>query len=89
MSPEKIIGYARDAGCVIVGLGGISYQIVIREANAALLTVCMALLGITGAINVRQLRPPPSRNGGRARSSRSSSPASRSPSSSSAEGGEP
>lgn len=89
MSPEKIIGYARDAGCVLVGLGGITYQIVTGETDAALLTVCMGLLGYAGAANVRQLRPPASRSGGRARSSRSSSSASRSPSSSSAEAGEP
>jgi hypothetical protein len=79
VSPEKIIGYVRDAGCVLVGLGGITYQIVTGQTSVQLLTVCMALLGITGAINVRQLRPPTrSTSGGRGRSSRASSSASRS-----------
>lgn len=77
VNAEKIIGYTRDAGCVVVGLGGIAYQIVTGETHFELLTACMALLGITGAINVRQLRPP---NGGLGRSSRASSSGSRSPS---------
>jgi len=81
VNTEKLIGYVRDAGCVVVGLGGITYQIVTRETNVALLTTCMALLGITGAINVRQLRPSTrSSNGGRGRSSSASSSVSPSPS---------
>jgi len=76
-----MIGYTRDAGCVLVGLGGITYQIVTRETSVELLAACMALLGITGAINVRQLRPPArSRNGGRGASSSASSSGSPSPS---------
>lgn len=84
MSPEKLIGYARDAGCVIVGLGGITYQIVTGEVNGQLLTTCMGLLGIAGGIRVWQLRP--SNGAGRGRSSSSSRSASSSASSSPAEG---
>jgi hypothetical protein len=81
VNTEKMIGYTRDAGCVLVGLGGITYQIVTRDTSVELLTACMALLGITGAINVRQLRPSArSRNGGRGPSSSASSSGSRSPS---------
>lgn len=85
MNGEKAIGYTRDAGCVVVGLGGITYQIVTGETHFELLTACMGLLGITGAINVRQLRP---RNGGHGRSSGASSSASPSRSRS-ADGDEP
>lgn len=84
MSPEKLIGYVRDAGCVLVGLGGITYQIVSGHVNGQLLTTCMGLLGIAGGIRVWQLRP--SNNAGRGRSSSSRRSASSSPSSSSAEG---
>lgn len=68
MSADRIIAYTRDAGCVLVGLGGIVYQIVTGETNAQLLTVCMGLLGFAGAVNIRQLRPR-STNGGAGRSS--------------------
>jgi hypothetical protein len=85
VSPEKLIGYVRDAGCVLVGLGGITYQIVSGNVNGQLLTTCMGLLGIAGGIRVWQLRPGSS-SGGRGRSSSSRSPASRSPSSSSPDG---
>lgn len=85
MSPEKLIGYVRDAGCVLVGLGGITYQIVTGEVNGQLLTTCMGLLGIAGGIRVWQLRPG-SNSGGRGRSSPSPSSASRPPSSSPADG---
>jgi hypothetical protein len=79
VSAEKIIGYSRDAGCVLVGLGGITYQIVTGDTNPQLLTVCITLLGLAGAVNIRQLRPPRrSTTGGRGQSSRSSSSASRS-----------
>lgn len=87
MSPEKLIGYIRDAGCVLVGLGGITYQIVSGEVNGQLLTTCMGLLGIAGGIRVWQLRPGSSTAGrGRSSGSRSSGSRSRSPSSSSADG---
>lgn len=85
MSPEKLIGYVRDAGCVLVGLGGIIYQIVTGEVNGQLLTTCMGLLGIAGGIRVWQLRPGSS-SAGRGRSSSSPSPGSPSRSSSSADG---
>lgn len=84
MSPEKLIGYVRDAGCVVVGLGGITYQIISGNVNGQLLTTCMGLLGIAGGIRVWQLRP--SNGGGRGRSSSSRSPESLPRSSSSAEG---
>jgi hypothetical protein len=70
VSPEKIIGYIRDAGCVLVGLGGIIYQTVTGEVNGQLLTAFMGLLGIAGGIRVWQLRPG-STGGGRGRSSSS------------------
>lgn len=88
MSPEKLIGYVRDAGCVIVGLGGITYQIVTGEVNGQLLSTCLALLGIAGGIRVWQLRPG-SNTGGRGRSSSSSRSGSRSRSASSSAEGEP
>ena len=84
MSPEKLIGYVRDAGCVLVGLGGITYQIVSGHVNGQLLTTCMGLLGIAGGIRVWQLRP--SNGNGRGRSSSSPRSGSHSRSSSSAEG---
>lgn len=84
MSTEKLIGYVRDAGCVIVGLGGITYQIVTGEVNGQLLTTCMGLLGIAGGIRVWQLKPPSTRRGG-GRSSSSASSGSRSRSASSSE----
>lgn len=87
MSPEKLIGYVRDAGCVLVGLGGITYQIVSGNVNGQLLTTCMGLLGIAGGIRVWQLRPGSS-SAGRGRSSPSRSSASHSPSSSSSAEGE-
>lgn len=85
MSPEKLIGYVRDAGCVLVGLGGITYQIITRNVDGQLLTTCMGLLGIAGGIRVWQLRPG-SNSGGRGRSSSPRQPASRSRSSSRADG---
>jgi len=81
VSPEKLIGYVRDAGCVLVGLGGITYQIVSGHVNGQLLTTCMGLLGIAGGIRVWQLKP--SSGGGRGRSSSSRPPVSPAPSSSS------
>lgn len=80
MSPEKLIGYIRDAGCVVVGLGGIVWQIYTGEMSAVGMGTCMGLLGITGAINVRQLLPGSSPRGGRGRSSAASRSGSRSPS---------
>jgi hypothetical protein len=50
VSLEKLIGYVRDAGCVLVGLGGITYQIVTGQVDGQLLTTCMDLLGIAGGI---------------------------------------
>jgi hypothetical protein len=88
VSPEKLIGYIRDAGCVLVGLGGITYQIVSGNVNGQLLTTCMGLLGIAGGIRVWQLRPG-SNSAGRVRSSPSHSSASHSRSSSSSADGEP
>jgi hypothetical protein len=85
VSPEKLIGYFRDAGCVLVGLGGITYQIITGEVNGQLLTTCMGLLGIAGGIRVWQLRPGSS-TGGRGRSSSQQPSASSSRSSSSADG---
>lgn len=81
MSPEKLIGYVRDAGCVVLGLGGIAFQIYTGSMSAVGMGTCMGLLGITGAINVRQLLPQASPRGGRGRSSPSSRSGSRSPSS--------
>lgn len=79
MSPEKTIGYARDAGCVVVGLGGIVWQIYTGQMSAVGMGTCMALLSITGAINVKQVLP--SKSGGRGRSSPARPSGSHSPSS--------
>jgi hypothetical protein len=84
VNPEKVIGYVRDAGCVGLGLGGITYMTITGEVNTQLLVAFMGLLGYTGGRRMWQLRP--SNGGGRGRSSSSPPPGSRSPSSSSAEG---
>jgi hypothetical protein len=82
VNAEKIIGYVRDTGCVIVGLGGIVWQIYTADMTAIGMGTCMALLGITGAINVRQLLPQTnSPRGGHGSSSSSQPRASRSRSS--------
>lgn len=87
MSVEKAIGYVRDAGCVVLGLGGIAWQIYTGDMTAVGMGTCMGLLGITGAINVRELLSPATpRRGGRGRSSPASRPGSRSRSSPPSEG---
>jgi hypothetical protein len=88
VSPEKLIRYTRDAGCVLLGLGGIAFQIYTGHMSAIGMGTCMGLLGFTGALNVRQLLPPtgsPPR-GGRGRSSQSPRAASPSRSSSPSDG---
>jgi hypothetical protein len=79
VSPEKLIGYVRDAGCVLLGLGGIGFQIYTGHPTALGMGTCMGLLGFTGGIRAWQLKP--SSGGGRGRSSSSRSSASGSPSS--------
>lgn len=87
MSPEKLIGYIRDTGCVLLGLGGIGFQIYTGNMSAIGMGTCMALLGITGAINVKQLLPPGSSpRGGRGRSSPASQRGSHSQSSARSDG---
>jgi hypothetical protein len=86
VSPEKLIGYIRDAGCVLLGLGGIGFQIYTGNMSAVGMGTCMGLLGITGAINVRQLLPGSSPRGGRGRSSPASRPGSPSRSSARSDG---
>jgi hypothetical protein len=81
VSPEKLIGYFRDAGCVLLGLGGIAFQIYTGHPTALGMGTCMGLLGFTGGIRAWQLKPRSS-GGGRGRSSASRPSASRSPSSS-------
>jgi hypothetical protein len=82
VNPEKLIRYTRDAGCVLLGLGGIAFQIYTGNMSAVGMGTCMSLLGIAGGFNVRQLLPPGSPpRGGRGRSSSSSRAGSRSPSS--------
>jgi hypothetical protein len=81
VSPEKLIGYARDAGCVLLGLGGIAWQIYTGHPTALGMGTCMGLLGFTGGIRAWQLKPRSS-GGGRSRSSSSRPPASPSRSSS-------
>jgi hypothetical protein len=90
VSPEKLIGYIRDAGCVLLGLGGIAFQIYTGNMSAIGMGTCMVLLGYTGGINarqvVRQLRQDTSRRGGHGRSSSSPRSGSRSSSASSSDG---
>lgn len=88
MSPEKLIRYTRDAGCVLLGLGGIAFQIYTGRMSALGMGTCMVLLGFTGAANVLQLLQPTGNrpSGGRGRSSSSRRPESRSPSSSRSDG---
>ncbi len=69
MSPKALIGYARDAGCVVVGLGGIVFQILTGTETWLGMSTCMVLLGYAGAVNVQQLLPPSSPRGGRGSSS--------------------
>jgi hypothetical protein len=89
VSPEKLIGYVRDAGCVLLGLGGIAFQIYTGNMSAVGMGTCMVLLGYTGGINarqvVRQLQQATSLPGGRGPSSRSSRSGSPSPSAPSSE----
>ncbi len=87
-TPEKVIGYIRDAGCVLVGLGGIVFQLYTGDVSAVGMGTCMGLLGYAGAANVRQLLPSTPRRGTRGRSSSSSRPGSRSRSSASSEADE-
>jgi hypothetical protein len=74
VSAEQIIGYVRDTGCTLVGLGGIVWQIYTGDMTAVGMGTCMGLLGITGAINVRQLLPQTNSPRGGAGSSSSSPP---------------
>lgn len=90
MSPEKLIGYVRDAGCVVLGLGGIAFQIYTGNMNAIGMGTCMVLLGYTGGINARQVvrqlqQQATSPRGGRGSSSSARRSESRSPSASSSE----
>lgn len=88
MKPEKLIRYTRDAGCVLLGLGGIAFQIYTGRMSALGMGTCMVLLGFTGAANVLQLlQPTGSRQaGGRGRSSPSPRSESRSRPSSRSDG---
>jgi hypothetical protein len=79
VSPEKLIGYVRDAGCVLLGLGGIAWQIYNGHPTALGMGTCMGLLGYTGGIRAWQLRPT-SKPGGRGRSSPRAASGSPSPS---------
>ncbi|MEV4705019.1 hypothetical protein [Actinoplanes sp. NPDC049316] len=59
MTPEKLLMYARDAGCIIVGLGGIVHQTLFvpaGQANAGLLTAFVAILGIPTTVGLLSLR---------------------------------
>lgn len=50
---------ARDAGCIVVGLGGIVHQTVVvqaGQANAGLLATFVAVLGIPTTIGLLSLR---------------------------------
>jgi len=90
VSPEKLIGYVRDAGCVLLGLGGIAFQIYTGNMSAVGMGTCMVLLGYTGGINARQVvrqlqQQATSPRGGRGPSSRSSRSGSPSPSAPSSE----
>jgi len=46
----------RDAGCVALGLGGITYQIATWKISEALLIACTTLLGIPAAVGLLSLR---------------------------------
>ncbi|HEX2551620.1 MAG TPA: hypothetical protein VHK64_08505 [Nocardioidaceae bacterium] len=82
MSPEKLIRYTRDAGCVLLGLGGIAFQIYTGNMSAIGMGTCMGLLGLTGAANALQLLPTGNpQRGGRGPSSSSPRSGSRPPSS--------
>jgi hypothetical protein len=88
---ERIIAVSRDAGCILVGLGGIVHQQITGNVSEALLLVYTTLLGVPMGIGLLSLR----QNGGPATTGPSSPspdqpspPASSSPSPSASGGGE-
>lgn len=60
MKAERFIRIGLDAGCVVVGLGGIVHQTVVvapGQANGLLLSTCVAVLGIPAGVGLySQLR---------------------------------
>ena len=62
----------RDAGCILVGLGGIAYQTLVPDpgdADPAVLTTCVAILSAPVLVAARSLR-----NGGSGTTTSSSPP---------------
>lgn len=47
---------ARDAGCILVGLGGITHQQITGQVSETLLAVYVALLGVPAGIGLLSLR---------------------------------
>jgi hypothetical protein len=56
VNAEQFNRLARDVGCTIVGLGGITYQIVTWKISEALLLTCAGLLGVPGVAGLLSLR---------------------------------
>jgi hypothetical protein len=71
VNPERLNTLLRDLGSTILGLGGITYQIVTWKISEALLITCAALLGVPGVAGLLSLR---SSGGGGTPSSPSPSP---------------
>lgn len=54
MKIQNVLVVGRDAGMIVVGLGGIIFQQVTGRVNIELLLTYTALLGVPGAIQVLQ-----------------------------------
>jgi hypothetical protein len=52
---QIVLTVVRDAGLIVVGLGGIIYQQVTNHVNVELLLVYTTMLGIPGAVALLQL----------------------------------
>ncbi|MDG4796225.1 hypothetical protein [Micromonospora sp. WMMD1082] len=59
MRAERIIRISLDAGCILVGLGGIVHQTVwvpVGQASGLLLSTFVAILGIPAGVGLLSLR---------------------------------
>lgn len=59
MRAERVLRIALDAGCILVGLGGIIHQALIvpvGQASEALLVACVSILGIPAGMGLLSQR---------------------------------
>lgn len=78
MSWQATKTIVRDAGCLVMGFGGIAFQQITGDVNPYLLVAYMAMLGLPGGLALWQLR-----GAGKQATPPTPSPSSPSPSSSS------